>query len=62
METLEQTLLAQITPWLPRLGFALALFVAFWVLARLTARAIRKGASHLGQEASCCSPVLPRSH
>ena len=52
METLEQTLLAQITVWLPQLGIALALFVAFWVLARLTARAIRNGASHLGRDAT----------
>ena len=52
MKTLEQTLLEQITPWLPQLDFALALFVVFWVLARLTARAIRKGARHLQQDAT----------
>jgi small conductance mechanosensitive channel len=51
METLAQNLLEQITLRIPQLGFALALFVVFWILSHLIARAIRKGASHVQQDA-----------
>jgi small conductance mechanosensitive channel len=47
MENIAQNLLEQITLWTPQLGFALAIFVIFWILAHLIARAIRKGARHL---------------
>ena len=50
MENLAQTLLDEIRLWIPQLGFALALFVVFWIFARLVARAIKKGARHLQQD------------
>ena len=52
METIAQILLERITLWISPLSFALALFVAFWVLAHLTVRAIRKGVRHLEQDAT----------
>ena len=63
METLSQILLERITLWIPHLATALVLFVVFWVLANLTARAIKKGARHIQQDAqaSCCLLGPPRS-
>ncbi len=52
METLSQILLERITLWIPHLATALVLFVVFWVLANLTARAIKKGARHIQQDAT----------
>ena len=52
MENFEQVVLGLITAWTAPLGFALALFLGSWLLAHLIARAIRRGARRLDQNAS----------
>lgn len=47
MQPIQQLIIEQITVWAPRAGFAFIVFLAFWLLAKTSAHAIRKGTKEL---------------